>query len=114
MALMTIESHENVPLWVDVEHQVIRIPGTRLKLQTVMAKHYRGATPAEIVRSFDTLTLDTVERILEWYPTRRHEVDAYVEWTDKRGEANRLESEAWMAEFRQHQRNDSLGRAKAS
>ena len=59
MGLLRIDPHENVPLWVDEEHRVIRIPGTRLKLETVIHMYYEGCTePKEIVRSFDTLTVD--------------------------------------------------------
>ena len=80
MGLLRIDPHENVPLWVDEEHRVIRIPGTRLKLETVIHMYYEGCTePKEIVRSFDTLTVETVRRILDWYQTRREEVDAYME-----------------------------------
>jgi len=83
MGLMKIDPSENVPLWVDEEHGVVRIPRTRLKLETVIQMYYEGCTvPAEIVRSFDTLTVDAARRILDWYQTRREEVDAYMEWTD--------------------------------
>lgn len=91
---MRIDPEENVPLWVDHEWEVIRIPGTRLKLETVMWEYYRGFTrPEEIVYSFDTLTVEVVERILEWYHTRREEVDAYMKWTVARDEAVRAKYE---------------------
>lgn len=92
MGLMRIYSHENVPLWVDEEHGVIRIPGTRLKLETVIHLYYEGCTePEEIVRSFDTLKVETARRILDWYQTRREEVDAYMEWTEEEAERIRAE-----------------------
>jgi len=92
MGLMRIDPRENVPLWVEEEHGVIRIPGTRLKLETVIHMYREGCTePEEIVRSFDTLTVDTVSRILDWYKTRREEVDAYMEWT--KGEEERIRAE---------------------
>ncbi|MDE0232017.1 MAG: hypothetical protein OXI56_01460 [bacterium] len=48
--LMWIDLHEDVPLWVDEEHGVIRIPGTRLKLETVIHRYYEGCNePEEIV-----------------------------------------------------------------
>ena len=97
---MKIDPSENVPLWVDEEHGVVRIPGTRLKLETVIHMFYEGCTePAEIVRSFDTLTVEVARRILDWYQTRREEVDAYMEWTEKEAERIRAEYEPRIAKI---------------
>ena len=99
MGLMRIDLSENVPLWVDEEHGVIRIPGTRLKLETVMSMYYQGHTdPEEVVRSYDTLTVETVDRILKWYDARREEVDAYMEWVEQEEERIRVEFEPRMAQ----------------
>lgn len=99
--MMNIDPEENVPLWVDEENEMVRIPGTRLKLETVMWEYYRGFTrPEEIVYSFDTLTVEVVERILEWYHTRREEVDAYMKWTVARDAAVQAEYEPVFKEIR--------------
>lgn len=99
MGLMRIDLHEDVPLWVDEEHGVIRIPGTRLKLETVIHMYYEGCTePEEIVQSFDTLTVEAVERILDWYQTRREEVDVYMEWTEREEDRIRTQYEPRIAQ----------------
>ena len=114
MGLIRIDPHENVPLRVDEEHGVIRIPGTRLKLETVIHMYYEGCTePEEIVRSFDTLTVETVRRILEWYQTRREEVDAYMEWSAKTADLLWAEVEPRMAEFRRLKKENQFRRPQA-
>ncbi|MCQ3805361.1 MAG: hypothetical protein KTV45_14915 [Acidimicrobiia bacterium] len=47
MGLIRVEPHETVPLWVDEEHGVVRIPGTRLTLETVIHMYYEGFTEPE-------------------------------------------------------------------
>ncbi len=107
MALMKIDPAENVPLWMDHEFGVIRIPGTRLKLETVICEYYKGFTrPEEIVSSFDTLTVEVVERILEWYQTRREEVDAYMKWTEERAEQIRTQYEPYFREVRRRKEQE--------
>ena len=101
MGLMTIEEYENVPLVVDHEFGVIRIPGTRLKLQTVITMWYMGITdPEEMSRRFETLKVETAKRIVEWYHTRQEEVDAYMEWIGQRAQETRARLEPRMAEHR--------------
>jgi len=100
MGLMGIHPDENVPLSVDEKHGVIRILGTRLRLETVIGKYYQGHTePEDIVRSYDTLTVEKVERIFEWYQTRRDEVDEYMAWSAKEAEGIRAEYEPRIAQF---------------
>ncbi|MYD40548.1 MAG: DUF433 domain-containing protein [Acidimicrobiia bacterium] len=114
MGLMTIDPGENVPLWVDEENELIRIRGTRLKLETVMWQYYRGLTrPEEIVYSFDTLTVGMVERILDWYHTRREEVNAYMKWTLERDAAVRARYEPLFEEVRRRKEEDRRHRSQA-
>ena len=101
MGLLKIHPGENVPLWVDQEHGVVRIPGTRLKLETVICEHYRGCGPQEIVEAFDTLAVETVQSILEWYEGRRDEVDAYMVWSDANADRVRADIQSRIAEFRE-------------
>ncbi len=114
MGMMRIDPHENVPLWVDEEHGTIRIPGTRLKLETVICEYYKGfIRPEEIVYSFDTLTVEVVERILGWYHTRREEVDAYMKWTEERAAAIRAEYEPYFKKIGYRKEEERLRQSQA-
>ena len=110
MGLMQIEARENVPLVVDREYGVVRIPGTRLKLQTVIAMYYTGCRdPEEMARRFDTLEVKTARRIVEWYHTRKEEVDAYMEWSNAKAEALRAELAPLMTMHRRRSRRRLAG-----
>ena len=110
MGLMQIEAQEEVPLVVDCEHGVIRIPGTRLKLQTVIAMYHTGCRdPEEMARRFDTLEAETAKRIVEWYHTRREEVDAYMKWSNAKAEALRAELEPLVTKHRLRARRRMAG-----
>jgi uncharacterized protein (DUF433 family) len=80
--------HPLVPLAMD-EHGVIRIAGSRVTLDTVVASFERGATAEEIVQSFPTLGLGSVCAVLAFLMTRRADVDAYLE--RRRREESQLE-----------------------
>jgi uncharacterized protein (DUF433 family) len=67
-----------VPLAMD-EHGVIRVAGSRVTLESVVASFERGATAEEIVQSFPTLGLGEVYAVLAYVMTRRADVDAYLE-----------------------------------
>lgn len=87
--LMRIEPSENVPLLVDEGTGTIRIPGTRLRLENVMDMHHRGFSAEEMAWELSTLTVDAAQRIMEWYPTRKREVDDYVDYTVEGAESVR-------------------------
>ncbi len=109
MGLLQIGEHENVPLVVDREYGMIRIPGTRLKLQTVIGMYYMGCSnPEEMARRFDSLDAETAKRILDWYHTRQKDVDAYMEWVELRAEAVRAELEPRVAMHRDRARRRRL------
>ncbi len=111
MGLLRIDNDEDVPLWVDEEHGVVRIPGTRLKLETVIHMYNEGFTePEEIVRSFDTLTVEKVRRILDWYQTRRYEVDSYIQWSERTADLLWAELEPRMADYRRRKEESRLQR----
>jgi uncharacterized protein (DUF433 family) len=81
-----------VPLHED-EHGVIRIAGSRVTLDSVVAIFDHGATAEEIVQSFPTLALGDVYTILSYVVVRRSEVDAYLTRRSKEEDAARQEAE---------------------
>jgi uncharacterized protein (DUF433 family) len=65
------------PLHTD-EHGVVRVGGTRVTLETVIAAFLEGATAEEIAVRYDALSLSDVYATIAYYLRHRDEVDAYV------------------------------------
>jgi uncharacterized protein (DUF433 family) len=60
------------------EDGVIRVVGTRVTLEVVVAAFDTGATPEEIVQQYPSLTLATAYGVLAYALAHRADVDAYV------------------------------------
>jgi uncharacterized protein (DUF433 family) len=58
---------------------VIRVVGSRVTLDSVVAVFDRGAGPEEVVQSFPSLNLGDVYAVLAWVMSQRTTVDAYIE-----------------------------------
>jgi uncharacterized protein (DUF433 family) len=84
---------EKIPLRADT-HGTIRVGDTRVTLSSVIACFDRGATPEEIVDSFNTLHLADVYSVIGYYLRHETEVKAYLEKERQEGEALRKEIEA--------------------
>jgi uncharacterized protein (DUF433 family) len=74
---LTIEQVQ-VPLKMD-SHGVLRIAGTRITLDTVIAAFNEGAAPEEIVFRYPTLTLADVYAVLSYYLRRQQELEDYLQ-----------------------------------
>lgn len=68
---------EPVPLRMDVDG-VMRVGGTRVTLETLVAAFNDGATAEEIVQQYPSLPLSDVYAVLGYYLRRRPEVEAYL------------------------------------
>jgi uncharacterized protein (DUF433 family) len=66
-----------LPLRED-EHAVVRVAGSRVTLDSVVALFDRGATAEEIAQSFPTLGLGDVYAVLSYVIVRRDDVDVYL------------------------------------
>jgi uncharacterized protein (DUF433 family) len=82
-----------VPLHTD-PHGTVRVGGTRVTLQTLLASFLDGATPEQMIQDFDTLKLADVYAVVAYYLKNRAAVDAYLEGQRKKGEEVRREMEA--------------------
>jgi uncharacterized protein (DUF433 family) len=71
-----------VPLRDD-GHGGLRVGQTRVGLESVWHLHQQGASPAAIVRAFDTLELADVHAVLAWALRHPDDLDAYLK---RRGE----------------------------
>ena len=69
--------HEKIPLSVDADG-VLRVSGTRVRLDTVVIAFELGDTPEQIVQSYDSLNLSDVYAVITYYLRHRDEVQAYL------------------------------------
>ena len=82
---------EPIPLKADV-HGVIRVGGTRVPLETLIAAYREGATAEEIGEQYPSVALADVYASLAYYLRHRPEVDAYL--TQGEAELARAQEEA--------------------
>ena len=75
-ATLLIET-EPVPLEADVDG-VVRVGGTRVTLDTIVAAFTEGATAEEIVYQYPSLSLADVYSVIGYYLQRRSDVEAYL------------------------------------
>jgi uncharacterized protein (DUF433 family) len=72
------------------EYGEIRLTGHRIGLYTIVRLHKEGLSDQDIVDQFDTLPLELIERVLDFYRANRNDVDTYVE--EVRAEITRQEA----------------------
>ena len=89
---------------------IIRIRGTRVRLDTVVYAFNEGATPEEILSQYPVLSLENVYAVIAYYLKNRMTVDAYL--SRHKAEATivreEIESKPEYKEFRER----LLARAK--
>ncbi len=74
---LSIET-ETVPLKIDADG-VVRVGGTRVPLDTIVAAFIEGATAEEIVQQYSVLDLADVYFVIGYYLRQREAVDAYLQ-----------------------------------
>ena len=84
---------ETVPLATD-DHGVVRIAGTRVTLDTVLAAFAKGACAEEIVHQYDVLGLADVYAVIAYYLRHKAHVDEYLAEQETLRQAVRQENEA--------------------
>jgi uncharacterized protein (DUF433 family) len=67
-----------IPLRED-PHGIIRVVGSRVTLDSIVAVFDRGSTPEEVVQSFPSLALGDAYSILAWVVSHRADVERYLE-----------------------------------
>lgn len=86
---------EAPPLPIETDQDgVLRISGTRVTLDTIVAAYNAGATPEEIVLGYDSVPLEDVYLVLGYYLRNRSEVDAYLAERGRLAEATQVEAES--------------------
>ncbi len=71
------ETTERVPIETDSDG-VVRIAGTRVTLDTLVAAFEAGATAEEIIQQYPSITLPDAYSVIGYYLRHRHEVRAYL------------------------------------
>jgi uncharacterized protein (DUF433 family) len=91
---MTVaQPSEAVPLHTDPDG-VVRVAGTRVTLETVVAAYDRGSTAEEICEDFPGLDLSDVYAVLTYTLRHRAEVDRYLADRGRAGDEIRREIES--------------------
>jgi uncharacterized protein (DUF433 family) len=70
-------AHEPVPMQM-TEDGAVRVGGTRVTLDTVVAAFEEGATAEEIVQQYPPLRLADAYAVIGYYLRHRSEVEAYL------------------------------------
>ena len=99
MTLLESYVAEPPPLY-ETEQGAIRVRGTRVSLDSVIFSFNTGATPEDIVRSYDTLKLRDVYAVIAYYLDHREPVDAYVARRQAEADELRRKIEAEFPESR--------------
>ena len=89
---------ETVPITTDCDG-VIRISGTRVPLETVVAVFQEGATAEEIVQDYPSLPLADVYQVIAYYLRHADELKPYFERRHEQAEeVRRMNESRWRPE----------------
>jgi len=88
-----VHESEKVPLEL-TPAGVIRVAGSRVTLDTVLAVFKEGASAEEIVLRFNTLNLADVYSVIAYYLHHRDEVERYLQESRERSAEVRQQVEA--------------------
>jgi uncharacterized protein (DUF433 family) len=81
-----------IPLETDADG-VVRVGGTRVTLETVVAAFKEGATAEEIVCQYPSLNLADVYSVIGYYLQRQADVEAYLHQRQQQGDMVRAQNE---------------------
>lgn len=90
---MLVFEREQVPLHVD-KHGTVRVIGSRVTLDTIVAFFEQGESPEDIVDGFPTLKLADVYAIVSYYLKNKNAVRVYLREREKKARAMRKKVQA--------------------
>lgn len=82
-----------LPLKMD-EHGAIRVSGTRVTLDTLIAFYRQGETPEDLHEGFPTVPLADIYAVIAYYLAHEAEIDDYLKRREEEAERIRQEWEA--------------------
>ena len=71
----------------------IRISGTRVPLETVIAAFQDGATPEEIAQQYPSIPLGDLYQVVGYYLNNRAEIERYLETRLRRAQKTKKSNE---------------------
>ena len=77
------------PTYVQKQHDVYRIMGSRVSLDSIVYAWWAGQSAETIAQSFPALTLEQVYGAITFYLAHREEIDRYLEHQRAEYEAKR-------------------------
>ena len=86
------ETIERVPIHTDADG-VVRVAGTRVTLDTIVAAFDAGATAEEISQQYSSVPLADVYSVITYYLRHKAEVSAYIEGREEQAAKLREEVE---------------------
>ncbi len=86
------DTTERVPIHTDADG-AIRVGGTRVTLDTLVAAFDAGATAEEIVQQYPSLALADVYSVIAYYLRHQSAIRAYLEQRQRQGAQVREENE---------------------
>lgn len=86
------ETIERIPIHTDADG-VVRVAGTRVTLDTIVAAFDAGATAEEIAQQYSSVSLADVYSVITYYLRRKAEVTAYLHGRQEQAAAVRKEVE---------------------
>jgi uncharacterized protein (DUF433 family) len=90
---MLVFEKEQVPLRID-KYGIVRVIGSRVTLDTIVAYYEQGESPEDIVDGFPSLQLADVYAIVSYYLKNKSQVRAYLQERAKRAKEMRKKVEA--------------------
>lgn len=73
---------------------VVRVGGTRVTLDTIVAVFRQGATPEELVHRYPSLRLGDVYGVIAFYLHHQGEVEAYLQQRQQQSQQIRISNQA--------------------
>lgn len=83
---------DTIPLITDSEG-VVRVSGTRVTLDTIVASFRDGATPEEIAQQYPSVPLGDIYQVIGYFLRHSQEVNAYIHRRMQDAEAVKAENE---------------------
>jgi uncharacterized protein (DUF433 family) len=77
-SMAVLELVADKPPLVEDKGGIIRVGGTRVRLDTVVCAFQNGCTPEEVLHKYPSLKLPDIYSVITYYLLHSEEIDAYL------------------------------------